>query len=74
ATRQSLALTGFERYTIDGLADAMAPRATLTVRVLAADGTASSFRARSRIDTPEELNYFRNGGILPYVLRNLAAK
>ncbi|MFI5312097.1 MAG: aconitate hydratase AcnA, partial [Gemmatimonadales bacterium] len=47
ATRQSLALTGFERYTIDGLADAMAPRATLTVRVLAADGTASSFRARS---------------------------
>jgi aconitate hydratase len=31
-----------------------------------------SFTARSRIDTPEELNYFKHGGILPYVLRNLA--
>jgi aconitate hydratase len=66
-TRQSLGLTGFETITIEGMSDAMAPRATLTVK---ADGKA--FTVRSRIDTPEELNYYKHGGILPYVLRNLA--
>jgi len=66
-TRQSLGLTGFETITIEGMSDAMAPRATLTVK---ADGKA--FQVRSRIDTPEEMNYYRHGGILPYVLRNLA--
>ena len=66
-TRQSLGLTGFETITIEGLSDAMTPRATLTVK---AGGKA--FQVRSRIDTPEELNYYKNGGILPYVLRNLA--
>ncbi len=66
-TRQSLGLTGFETITIEGMSDAMTPRATLTVN---ADGKA--FQVRSRIDTPEEMNYYRNGGILPYVLRNLA--
>jgi len=72
ATRRSLGLTGFETITIEGMGDAMLPRAVLTVKAVAADGRATSFTARSRIDTPEELNYFRNGGILPYVLRNLA--
>ena len=66
-TRQSLGLTGFETITIEGLSEAMTPRATLTVT---AGG--KTFQVRSRIDTPEELNYYRNGGILPYVLRNLA--
>ena len=66
-TRQSLGLTGFEAITIEGLSDAMTPRATLTVK---AGG--KTFQVRSRIDTPEELNYYKNGGILPYVLRNLA--
>jgi aconitate hydratase len=66
-TRQSLGLTGFETITIEGMSDAMTPRATLTVK---ADG--KTFQVRSRIDTPEEMNYYRNGGILPYVLRNLA--
>jgi len=74
ATRQSLGLTGFERYTIDGLSDTMAPRTTLTVRAQGADGTTKTFSVRSRIDTPEELHYYRHGGILPYVLRNLAGK
>ena len=50
----------------------MAPRAELTVKATGADGAVKTFTARSRIDTPEELNYFKNGGILPYVLRNLA--
>jgi len=66
-TRQSLRLTGFESITIDGMSDTMSPRATLTVR---ADHTI--FQVRSRIDTPEEMNYYRHGGILHYVLRQLA--
>ncbi len=72
ATRATLGLTGFEQITIEGLSDTMAPRAVLTVKATAADGSVKAFSARSRIDTPEELNYFKNGGILPYVLRNLA--
>jgi aconitate hydratase len=72
ATRQSLGLTGFESYEVVGLDDAMAPRATLTVRATGGDGAVTAFAVRSRIDTPEELQYYRHGGILPYVLRNLA--
>jgi aconitate hydratase len=73
ATRLSLGLTGFEEFTIEGLTSAMAARATLTV---VAKGTAGEkvFVVRSRIDTPEELNYYRHGGILPYVLRQLAGR
>jgi aconitate hydratase len=71
ATRQSLGLTGFETYDIDGLSSSMPPRARLTVRARAADGSVRTFSARSRIDTPEELRYYNHGGILPYVLRNL---
>ncbi len=74
ATRQSLGLTGFETITIDGLDDTLSPRATLTVRAVRADGSVNTFEARCRIDTPEELNYYKNGGILHYVLRQLAAK
>ena len=68
-TRQSLGLTGFESITVEGMSDTMTPRATLTVK---ADG--KTFKVRSRIDTPEEMNYYRHGGILQYVLRQLAAK
>ena len=70
-TRQSLGLTGFETLTVEGMSDTMAPRATLTVRAEGAAGTVT-FQVRSRIDTPEELNYYRHGGILQYVLRQLA--
>ncbi|MDA1082174.1 MAG: aconitate hydratase AcnA [Gemmatimonadetes bacterium] len=70
-TRQSLGLSGFEHFTIEGLSDAMTPRATLAVKA-AGDAGTKSFTVRSRIDTPEELNYYKNGGILQYVLRNLA--
>jgi aconitate hydratase len=66
-TRQSLGLTGFEEITIEGMSDTMSPRATLTVT---AGG--KRFQVRSRIDTPEEMNYYRHGGILHYVLRQLA--
>jgi aconitate hydratase len=74
ATRQSLGFTGFETFTVDGLSDTMAPRAVLTVKAVDANGVAKSFSVRSRIDTPEELNYYKHGGILQYVLRNLAGK
>ena len=49
----------------------MKPRDTMSVRATAADGTVKSFQVLSRIDTPEEMQYYRNGGILPYVLRSL---
>jgi aconitate hydratase len=72
ATRQSLGLTGFETYEVVGLDASLTPRSTLTVRAVDAAGGVKEFAARCRIDTPEELSYYTNGGILPYVLRNLA--
>jgi len=70
-TRQSLGITGFETFDIVGLDASLAPRATLTVRMTPAGGTAKEFKVLARIDTPEEMNYYKNGGILPYVLRQL---
>ena len=72
-TRVTLGLTGFEAYSIEGLDDSLAARATLTV-VATGNGGEKRFTVRSRIDTPEELNYYRHGGILPYVLRQLAGR
>ncbi|MEK7402541.1 MAG: aconitate hydratase AcnA [Gemmatimonadota bacterium] len=69
-SRLSLGLSGFETYEIAGLDKSLKPRATLTVRAVAAHGT-KEFKAMCRIDTPEELRYYENGGILPYVLRQL---
>ncbi len=74
ATRQTLKLTGFETYDIEGLTDAMRPRARLTVRVRDAQGREQRFPVVTRVDTPEELAYYRHGGILLYVLRQLMAK
>jgi aconitate hydratase len=71
ASRTSLELTGFETFDIEGVGDAMKPRAVLTVRATAPGGTAKTFKVRSRVDTPEEATYYRNGGILQYVLRGL---
>jgi len=71
ATRQSLGLTGFETFDVVGLGADLKPAATLTVRATANDGAAKEFEVRARIDTPEEMNYYKNGGILPYVLRQL---
>ncbi len=65
-------LDGTETYSIDGVAD-IEPRQDITVKVVRADGEAFDLVARCRIDTYNELEYFRAGGILQYVLRNLAA-
>jgi aconitase A len=72
ATRQSLGLTGFETYDIEGMDDSMPPRARLKVRAKDASGKEKSFDVISRIDTPEEATYYKHGGILQYVLRQLA--
>ena len=70
----TLGLTGRETFEIVGAADALTPRGTVTVKATAGDGSVKPFDARVRIDTPEELVAFRNGGILPYVLRQLLRK
>ncbi len=72
---ESLGLTGKETYDIVGLAegveDRFRNRRTVTVRVTSDDGNSREFEARVRIDTPQEAEYYRNGGILNYVLRQL---
>jgi aconitate hydratase len=70
----SLGLTGREVYDLDGSGDALSPRGSVTVRARRDDGTTKEFSATVRVDTPEELTAFRHGGILPYVLRRLAAR
>ncbi len=74
----SLGLTGHEVYDVIGLADAIASGFAngriLTVRATAADGTVREFQTRARIDTPQEVEYYRHGGILQYVLRQLLAE
>ena len=69
--RESIGLTGFESFSIEGVPAAVESCGKSRVRVTA-DG--KMFEARARIDTPVEADYYRNGGILPFVLRQLAAK
>ncbi|MBI1967514.1 MAG: aconitate hydratase AcnA [Gemmatimonadetes bacterium] len=75
---ESLGLTGLEVYDIAGLGGILTegfPRGKeLTVRATRPEGTSLEFRAMVRIDTPQELQYYRHGGILEYVLRQLAGK
>ncbi|MDA8311934.1 MAG: aconitate hydratase AcnA [Actinomycetota bacterium] len=70
----SLGLTGRERFSIDGVAELGEGSIgdELEVRATADDGTTTKFGARVRIDTPMEVEYYRHGGILQYVLRQLA--
>ena len=67
----SLKLTGRERYDILGIGAGLAPGGDVLVRTTGVDGVTKDFTATARIDTPEELVAYRNGGILPYVLRQL---
>ncbi len=69
---QSLGLKGDETIAIKGLSAGLKPRETMKVEVTRADGTTSSFTALCRIDTLDEIDYYNNGGILQFVLRNLA--
>ena len=71
-TRQSLGLGANDTFSIKGLAD-LTPGQDVEVEVTHEDGSTASFTALCRIDTANEMEYYRNGGILHYVLRNLAA-
>ncbi len=68
---QTYDLTGQETFDILGIGDGMAPGQAITVHVQRPDGRTFTFQVRSRIDTPVEVEYYRNGGILQTVLRNL---
>jgi aconitate hydratase len=72
STRESLGLTGEESFTITGLAT-LEPRQMIKVEAKSTDGKTTTFDARVRIDTPDEMQYYRHGGILQYVLRQIAA-
>ena len=67
---ESLGLTGREVYDITGLSDDLQPLQDVTVTATDEDGNVRSFSATVRIDTPVEIDYYRNGGILHTVLRN----
>lgn len=69
--RQSLGLSGKETFTIEGLSNDIKPRSLITVTAVDKDGTAKSFKVKLRIDSLVEVDYYRNGGILQKVLRNM---
>ena len=70
---ETLGLNGDETITIKGLAGDLKPRMRMEMEVTSADGPVKRVPVLCRIDTLEEVEYFRNGGILHYVLRQLAA-
>jgi aconitate hydratase len=68
---ESLGLTGREKFDILGISDSIKPRQELKVVATADDGRKAKFTAIARLDTPVDVDYYRNGGILQTVLRNL---
>jgi len=68
---ESLGLKGDEVYDITGLSDKMTPKSVVTVKAKKADGKVVEFKATALLNTSVEVNYYRNGGILHTVLRNL---
>jgi aconitate hydratase len=71
---QSLGLDGSEIFSIIGLSNAIKPGQTVRLEIKGKDGENRSVPVRLRIDTPIEIDYYRHGGILPFVLRHLLAK
>ncbi len=69
---RELGLDGDETVTIHGLADGLRPRAMLNLVITAPGGSSQIVEVLCRIDTLDELDYYRHGGIMPYVLRSLA--
>jgi aconitate hydratase len=68
---KTLGLTGLEIFDVDGLAQNFEPRKKMKVRARDAAGKEKNFTAIARVDTPFEVAYYQNGGILPYVLRQM---
>ncbi len=72
-TRESLGLTGEETFDLLGIPSAVIAGGKVDVIATAPNGKHTKFEVKARIDTPQEAEYYRNGGILPYVLRQLVA-
>jgi aconitate hydratase len=70
-TAESLGLTGRETFDVTGLTGTLAPRQKVTVHAHREDGSTITFKAIARLDTPVDVDYYRNGGILQTVLRSL---
>jgi len=68
---QTLGLSGFEVFNIDGITDDLRPRKKITVTAISQDGSKKIFTVICRIDTPNEVDYYKHDGILQYVLRSL---
>ncbi len=71
-TAEGLGLTGKETYSIEGVREAMVGLKRARVRAVPPSGSEIAFEVTIRVDTPQEVEYYRNGGILPYVVRQLA--
>jgi aconitate hydratase len=69
--RTTLGLTGFETYAIEGIAEGIQPRKRMKIIATSNDGTIKTFTAICRIDTPNEVDYYKHDGILQYVFRSL---
>jgi aconitate hydratase len=72
-TAQTLKLDGTETYDVLGLTEQLKPQQDLTLRITRAGGQSENIAVTCRIDTPIEIDYYQHGGILPYVLRQLAS-
>ncbi len=70
-TRQTLELDGSEVFDITGIADGLAPGMEVRCKITRADGSTEAVSLTCRIDTLDEVKYYRHGGILPYVLRSM---
>jgi aconitate hydratase len=71
---QSLELDGSEKFSITGLSDSIKPGQQVTLEIESKNRGKRSVPVKLRIDTPIEIDYYRHGGILPFVLRQLLAK
>ena len=71
--RKTLGLTGEETFDLTGIAGGITPRMDVDCKITYADGATRDIKLTCRIDTVDEVEYYRNGGILQYVLRNLMA-
>jgi aconitate hydratase len=71
-TAASLKLTGKELFSVSGIRESLEGSKCVKVTAIAADGSICTFDATVRVDTPQEIEYYRHGGILPFVLRQLA--
>ena len=73
-TRADLKLTGMETFNITGVSAGIKPRMDITLTIIRPDGKKDNVTLLCRIDTLDEVEYYKNGGILPYVLRDLIGK